>query len=130
MNFNKLLPFKNPRYIKYGSFVLLLYLFFLIYTLPASVALSFIKLPPKIKISSFSGTVWSGSATQLQYSGVDLGDIKWKLHPLNLIIAEISADISIVNDEQYFRSEVSLSSSGKLELEESRFMIDLSSFRH
>lgn len=116
----------NKKNIQYGLIILGLYLLFLITTVPASFILSIFELPKNIKIASISGTIWSGKANQLQYSNIDLGQVKWKLHPLSLIIGELSADISIVNNEQYFKSEVSLSPSGKIELEETRFSIDLS----
>ena len=109
--------------------VIALYLFFLITTLPATVALAAINLPKNITLSSISGTIWSGNARQLHVSGVALGSVNWELHPLNLIIGELSADVSVINDEQYINTQLNLSSSGKIELEETRFLIDLSSLQ-
>lgn len=109
--------------------IIALYLFFLIINLPAHVVLSAMNLPKNVMLTSISGTVWSGKARQLRVSGIELGSLSWELHPLNLIIGELSADVSIVNRQQYIQTQVSLSSSGKIELEETRFLIDLSSLQ-
>ena len=119
----------NKRNMKIILIVIALYLFFLITTLPATVALAAINLPKNITLSSISGTIWSGKARQLHVSGVALGSVNWELHPLNLIIGELSADVSVINDEQYINTQLNLSSSGKIELEETRFLIDLSSLQ-
>lgn len=119
----------NKKQIQYAFIVLGLYSFFLITNLPATVIFSSIKLPNNIKFSSISGTVWSGRARQLTISGINLGSIRWDLHPLNLIMGELSADISIINNKQFINTEVNLSYSGKVELEETRFLIDLSSLQ-
>ena len=119
----------NKKNIQHVLIVIILYLFFLITSIPATVILSFVTLPDNVKLSSISGTIWSGEASKLKMSGVDLGSIKWELHPLNLIIGELSADVSVVNNKQYINTEMSLSSSGKIELEETRFLIDLSSLQ-
>jgi len=109
--------------------VIALYLFFLITTLPASVVLSAVNLPKNITLSSISGTIWSGNARQLHISGIALDSVSWELYPLNLLIGELSADVSIINKQQYINTQLSLSSSGKIELEETRFLIDLSSLQ-
>ena len=119
----------NKKNIQYTLILIGLYLFFLITNIPATVILSSITLPNNVKLSSISGTIWSGRARKLRISGIDLGSVKWQLHPLNLIIGELSADVSVVNNKQYINTEVSLSYSGKIELEETRFLIDLSSLQ-
>jgi general secretion pathway protein N len=106
--------------------IISLYLFFLIINFPANIVISMINLPGNIKLTSVSGTIWSGKAKQLRYSGIDLGSVKWELHPLNLIMGELSAKISIINNQQYIKSDINFSSSGKIELEDTRFLIDLS----
>ena len=104
-------------------------MFFLITNLPASVVISSVSLPKNISLSSVSGTIWSGKAGNLTLSGINLGSVKWNLHPLNLILAELSADISILNNTQYINTELKLSYSGKVELQETRFSIDLTSLQ-
>ncbi len=119
----------NRKNIKYILVAGLLYLLFIITNLPASVVLSVVNLPNNLSISLISGTVWSGKAQQLRYAGIFFGAVSWNLHPLNLMLGELSADISIVNNEQYIKTTASISSSGKIELEETRFSIDLSSLQ-
>lgn len=115
------------RNIKTISAVVGLYLFFLIINFPASVILSNIILPANITIASVAGTVWSGSIERLKVSSLDVGSVRWELNPLSLVIGELSADVFIVNNKQYINSEVNISPSGKVKLEETSFSIDLSS---
>lgn len=104
-----------------------LYLTFLIANLPASIVLSNITLPNNVVLTAVSGTIWSGRAQRINVTSIDIGTVDWKLSPFSLIFGELSADISIVNDKQYLTTEINLSASGKIKLEETRFSIDLSS---
>ena len=113
--------------IKYVLIFFVAYVFFLITTLPASVAFTIISLPQNIKLTSLSGTVWSGKAKQIKISGIDLGAVKWELHPFHFLLGELSADVQVKNKNQYIKSEINISSSGKISLEETRFQIELSS---
>lgn len=119
----------NKKNIKAILFVVVLYLFFLVINLPANIVLSLFTLPGNMKLTSVSGTVWSGKVKNLKYAGIDLGSVDWELHPLHLILGELNADISFVNRKQYIQSAISLSSSGRIELEETRFLIDLSALQ-
>lgn len=119
----------NKKNIKYILIIGLLYLLFLITNLPASVVLSAVNLPGNLTLSLISGTVWSGKAQQLRYAGISFGAVSWNLHPLNLMLGELSADISIVKNEQYIKTAANISTSGKIELQETRFSIDLSSLQ-
>ena len=131
MEINKIRSFFSfiKENIKYILAVVFLYLFFLITNIPATVVLSAVNLPKNLSLIAISGTVWSGKAQQLNYMGISFGAVSWDLHPLNLMLGELSADVSVVNNKQYINTEVSLSSSGKIELEETRFLIDLSSLQ-
>ena len=104
----------------------IVYLFFLIINLPANIALSLIHLPRNISLSSVSGTFWSGYIKSVRYSGVEIGSASWELHPLYLIVGELSADVSVVNNEHYINSQLNISPSGRIQLEETRFLFDLS----
>lgn len=121
----------NVNKIKISLMVLFFYIFFLLISLPASVVLSFVTLPQNIKLSSVSGTIWSGIAydVKLETTAIELGTIQWQLQPLNLIIGELALDISVVKGDEYINSEMKIRSSGKLELTESRFLIDLASLK-
>lgn len=115
--------------IKAIFIVFSLYLIFLIINLPASFGISAVDLPNNIKISSVSGTIWSGKADRFNYSSIDLGSVSWELNPLNLLLGELSVDIAIVKNKQYFKTEAYFSPSGKIELEDTRFSIDLTSLQ-
>ncbi len=119
----------EKKNIKYILIVVFLYLIFLITSLPASVVLSAIKLPGNLSLTSVSGTVWSGKVRKVRVSGIELGSLNWDLHPFNFIFGELSASVSIINEEQYIKTEVNFSTSGKIKLEETRFLIDLSSLQ-
>lgn len=116
----------HKKNIKYILILVFIYLFFLVINLPATIALSVINLPGNLSLSTVSGTVWSGNVKKINYSGVELGSANWKLHPLNLILGELSADVSVVNKKQFINTQLNISPSGKMELEETRFYIDLS----
>ena len=121
--------FSKKNNIKAIFIVVVLYSFFLVINLPANIVLSLFTLPDNIKFTSVTGTVWKGKVKKLNYAGIDLGSVNWELHPLHLILGELNADISFVNRKQYLQSAVSLSPSGKIELDETRFLIDLSSLQ-
>ena len=109
--------------------VFILYIFFLLINIPASFVFSTMDLPKNVKTNVVSGSIWSGKVRQLTVSGVSLGSISWQLHPLSLLIGNITADVSAVNNKQYINSEISISLSGKVELEETRFKFDLESLQ-
>lgn len=106
-----------------------LYFIFLISSIPANTVVSFLYLPTTINMSSVSGTIWSGQIKNLIISSVNLGSVTWNVQPLNLLFAELSADVSIVKNKQFIKSKVKLSPSGKIKLEETRFFINLSSLQ-
>lgn len=120
---------KNNQKLRYVVMALALYLFFLIYSLPASFVLSFVSLPKNIMLSSVSGSAWSGQARELNYSAVNLGVLKWQINPLYLLTGKLVADVSLSNRGQYFNSEISLGLSGNIELEDTRFRVDIASLQ-
>ncbi|MCW8900673.1 MAG: type II secretion system protein N [Gammaproteobacteria bacterium] len=109
--------------------VSVLYLFFLIINIPANFIIPVLKLPESVKITAISGTVWSGKIKNMKFSGIDLGSVNWNLQPAYLLLGAVAADISMSKDQQHITSWVKLSSSGKVELEETRFLIDLASLQ-
>jgi len=106
-----------------------LYLFFLIANLPANIGVSALNLPVNVKLTSVSGTIWSGKVQNLKYSGIDLGTVSWKLQPLYLMTGAVAANVSMIKNQQHINTWAKLSLSGKLELEETRFSINLSSLQ-
>ena len=116
-------------YRKFVLAIVALYIVFLIIYFPASIFISVLKLPGNIKVSGISGTAWSGNIQTVYISGIKLGRLSWKLHPAYLILGTVAADISVDGQQQYFNSWVKLSPAGKVELEDTRFEINLSSLQ-
>jgi general secretion pathway protein N len=112
------------KYRHYIFSIVGLYLSFLLATLPANLIVSVINLPNSITYSSVSGSVWSGQLKQFGVAGLNLGSVKWRLHPFNLLLGEIFADVSIANDNQYLKTNMTLSVAGEIELDNTRFFID------
>jgi len=92
---------QRRKYIRYIVFATMSYVFFLILNLPASVAFSFIKNSPQLsrqlQFSSVNGTIWSGSATSVRVSGINIGQLNWNLKLLSLFLGELSAHIKFQN---------------------------------
>jgi len=103
------------KIVRYSIFAVVSYLVFLIATFPASLATSFITSNPQlknqVKITAVSGTIWSGSAANVQISGVNLGALKWQVSALPLLIGEIS---SYVNFKNLSSSSSNISGSGTI----------------
>jgi len=90
------------KYLRYGVFAVFCYLVFLIVTFPASIIASFVKSNPQlnrqVQITAVDGTIWSGSAANVRVSSVNLGQLKWNLKVLPLLLAEAVLDIKF-NDK-------------------------------
>ena len=69
--------------------------------MPASVAISFLNSNPQLKrqiqISSVSGTVWSGRAGSSQIAGINLGQLKWEMSFIPLLLGELQVYITFKN---------------------------------
>ncbi|MFK5913450.1 MAG: type II secretion system protein N [Woeseiaceae bacterium] len=115
--------------VKAAALVFALYISFLIINLPASLVISNIDLPREVRTSSVSGTLWSGKINDVSVSGISLGEMSWELHPLALLIGHVSTDVSFHRQSEFITSAVVLSLSGSVELEETRFNLDISSLR-
>ena len=114
---------------KYILMVLFLYLFFILQNIPAGFVLSQISMPTNVVLSSVSGTLWKGNVAKVKYLNIDLGELSWKLHPLSLLAGNLSADVFLGSGEEYLKSEVEMTISGKIKLEETRFSMKLSSLQ-
>lgn len=128
MNIKRLtsLFLSNKKYILSS---ICLYFIFLISSIPANTVVSLINLPSVIKISSISGTIWSGRIENISVSNIKIGSLAWNVHPLKLLLAELSMDVSIVKNKQFVTSKVILSSTGKINLEKTQFFVNLSLFQ-
>ncbi len=91
----------KKKYIRYAAFAVISYVIFLITSLPASVAVSFVNNNPmlsrQLQLSAVSGTLWSGSAASVQISGINIGKLNWNLKLLPLLLGELSVYVNFRN---------------------------------
>lgn len=78
------------RWLLYGSIGLLLYLVFLIATVPAHVITGWLPLPKTVALQQPSGTLWQGQARHLQLDSVTLDTVEWQLSPWSLLTGTVS----------------------------------------
>lgn len=92
---------QKRKYIRYGLFAAACYVFFLIVTIPASFAVSFLNSNPQLKrqlqVTAASGTLWSGSAANIRVSGINLGQLNWDLKILPLLIGHLKVYLNFSN---------------------------------
>lgn len=76
-----------------GLVVVVLYLLFLIATLPARIVAPYISLPRGITLGSLSGSVWNGQLTHLSGPGWALRQLSWQWQPrLGLPALQVALD--------------------------------------
>jgi len=118
---------KYKKQIKYFFFFGFVFLFFLVETFPVSVAISRLPIPKHIEVIGISGTIWSGNIKQVRISGVSVGSLRWSILLSRLFFGELAIDASIEKKEGNIKSIVRIFPSGKVELNDTSFNIDLSS---
>jgi general secretion pathway protein N len=80
------------RWFLYISIGLIIYLVFLIFTLPAHLALNWAPMPVDIQIRRPVGTLWQGSLEQLKFGDVTLNQVDWDLAFWPLLTGKVSVD--------------------------------------
>ncbi|PKH09111.1 type II secretion system protein N [Moritella sp. Urea-trap-13] len=90
------------------GFVTAAYGSFLVGTLPASLALSYIDLPANIALNQVEGTVWQGQVKRISFNHIDVEDVRWDTSVMALLTG--SAQVSI----EFGRGKNSLRGSGEL----------------
>lgn len=89
------------------------FLLFAITTLPASVVLSRLA-DQDVHAGGVSGTLWRGEAQVMQVGSVMLGEVKWRVHALPLLIARVSVDIEARRSDGFANAHLSLMPGGRL----------------
>ena len=87
-------PTTKPARRSYGWLVaaaLLAAAGFVVYALPASIALRF--LPKDVQASDATGTLWHGSFGKVSVHGHTVGAAEWNIHPLSLLTGKLSAQL-------------------------------------
>jgi len=83
----------SKKFLPVVSFIVV-YLFFLIVTLPASVLFNQIKLPKNIQIGSVSGTIWQSNINAIHTEQVDLVNVDVSLSLFSLFVLDPKLDIT------------------------------------
>lgn len=87
-------PATKPARRSYGWLIaaaLLAAVGFVVYALPASIALRF--LPKDVQASDPSGSVWHGAFSQVSVRGHTVGAVEWNIHPLPLLGGKLSSQL-------------------------------------
>ena len=82
--------------------------------LPAAVLTLF--LPDTVHCQAPAGTLWRGACGELRSGPLALSDVRWVLHPLALLHAQLSADIDSEDARANGRAQIKLRSNGDLEV--------------
>src|ERR1044071_6435247 len=87
----------------------LIFILWLIATIPARLVLAHVSNNvPTFYAEGVSGTIWSGSEARvvINVSGFnqDLGETRWKLHPLSLLLGRLSVSMNARNGLEHITS--------------------------
>ncbi|MFT5879965.1 MAG: general secretion pathway protein N [Moritella sp.] len=95
-------------------FILTAYVVFLVITLPAKLALSYLPLPPQVVISQVTGTVWHGHAEKVSYDNIDVIDFVWDTSFITMLTGSIEANVQFGRGKSSLRGhgDVGYSSNG------------------
>jgi len=68
---------------------------FVIATLPARFALQYLPASLPLQLYGVDGTIWRGEAQQAVWQHQPVGRLRWRLHPLPLLLGRLRADVEI-----------------------------------
>ena len=74
------------RMIRGALFTLCCYLFFLLAQCPAERVLPWLPLPPELKLSGVSGSIWQGEVARIDWRGTTLRKVSWRLPVSSLLL--------------------------------------------
>lgn len=89
--------FSNWKWLT--AYGVILYLLFLVISLPANVVWSLApqQLKRSVIVSNLQGSAWSSRADSIIVNGIELGKTNWTLNPLLLFIGNLGGHITIRN---------------------------------
>ncbi|HEY2417056.1 MAG TPA: type II secretion system protein N [Steroidobacteraceae bacterium] len=82
--------------------------------LPAAVLTLF--LPATVHCQAPAGTLWRGSCGELRSDPLALSDVRWALHPLELLHAQVFADIDSADPRASGHAQIRLHGNGDLDI--------------
>ena len=83
---------------------ILIFLGTVLVKLPARLLIPF--LPNTVSCDDPGGTLWQGSCGRLRSNGLSIAGVSWRLHPLALLHAAVSADLSSADPNNGIRGSV------------------------
>lgn len=105
------------QYWPWGLVFVLGYTFFLLITLPASVAYGFLA-PKHFQVSGIEGTLWSGQANQVQAKGIPLEKLQWQLNALSFLVGSVSVDVKFQDDTTMGEGNIRIALGGEMTLQD------------
>ncbi|NTS75845.1 type II secretion system protein N [Catenovulum sp. SM1970] len=91
---------KKSNWIKFGGMGVVLYLVFLIATIPAHLVVSQISVPRTVQLGMVSGTVWDGKFNAVLVNGILLKNVRWSFSPSALLTGKLGVDFKISNSRR------------------------------
>ena len=87
---------KKMNWKRLAVLALALYLFSLVWNLPASFVWSRVQdqLPAQVELVGLTGTLWSGRVNRMAVEGIDQGALTWSWRPAGLLSAAIELDLA------------------------------------
>jgi len=90
------------------------FLVFLIASVPATLISRL--APDELKISNPRGSLWSGEASAIRFGSVRLGQTRWKLQPLRLLLGSLAGEIDASLPDGFARGNFELGLGGSIAL--------------
>ncbi len=110
-----------------------LYLTFLVVTIPAPLAYDVLKkkLAPglPLQLGSVSGTLWSGRAMPVLIGNQRVDSLSWDIQPLTLLIGRVQAQVEFRYGDSYGKAVVARGFTGKIYAKDIEARIDLKRMR-
>jgi general secretion pathway protein N len=72
-------------------------------------------LPPRVKVGTLQGTIWSGRTDALAVDGHALGAVRWQLRPLQLFLGRLALDTELERRDGQARAGLRLGFGGSFE---------------
>lgn len=99
----------NWQFARYLLVGLVTFLIGLIAFFPARIAAGWVESSTAVTLGGVTGTVFDGHAGYAQGPGGAVENLDWRLHPLNLLIAQVTADIEVDSDLGGFSGRITRS---------------------
>ncbi|MDX1676311.1 type II secretion system protein N [Arsukibacterium sp.] len=117
------------KYWKLTLVGVLTYLCFVVYLVPAAWFVYWLGLPGNIQVGQVQGTIWQGSATVVQYQGLQFQQLRWQFNGWSLL--RLAPQVSLTagsigeREQPYITARIAYSFSG-LEMQQALVRLPVS----